>query len=56
MVDVADALIDLPCWDGVTPGIVHDGAADPVTEVGRALSNRQWMCAPPFTSYVAPVM
>jgi hypothetical protein len=44
------------CLGAVVAMIVHDGAADPVTEVGRALSNRQWMCAPPFTSYVAPVM
>jgi hypothetical protein len=36
VVDVADALIDLPCWDGVTPGIVHAGAADHLREVGRA--------------------
>ena len=42
MVDVAEALIDLPWWDAVTPTasmsrcpVVHDDAADPVHEVGR---------------------
>jgi hypothetical protein len=42
VVDVAEALIDLPWWDAVTPTasmsrcpVVHDDAADPVHEVGR---------------------
>jgi len=43
VVDVAEALIDLPCWDAVTPAasmsccpVVHDDAADLAREVGRA--------------------
>ena len=60
MVDVAEALIELPrklahrtaLADGEHDTLlsVHDRAADPVKEAGRAGTCGQWMCAPPLTS------
>ena len=68
MVDVAEALIEPPrklahrtalaVGEHDTLLSVHDARGRPPgMEAGRAaVTCRQWICAPPFTSYVAPVM